>query len=187
MEKVATDFIGRIQDNISESGMSVTGAASSSLEIEVINDNSLIVRADKHLFFVDEGVNGINNSVGSRFGYTTKRPPIEPFIAWVKARQLQSKNNPNYYGKADFEELDEEAKILSTAWAINTSVYQKGIKPKNVMNKEIPELIDDLLDELTGNAMQTVLGNLIIEIPSTPTRGATRINTQSSPNPNFPN
>ena len=180
METVATEFIQRVQSNITEFGMSVTGK-SSQLQIEVINDKNLIITAPASLFFVDEGVNGRLNNVGSRFGYTLRRPPIEPIKEWIRARQLQSKRNRVFKSEADFAEMDEEEKITQMAWAISTKRYNEGVLGKDIMQKEIPKLVDDLVEELLNNAAGDVLSKLIIQTPETAKRASTRMNAPSSP------
>lgn len=185
MQQAAGDFISRVQQRITDSGMSVTGQ-SSDMRIEVISDTSLVVTAPASLIFQSYGVNGVNNNVGSPYGYTSKRPPIAPILAWIEARQIQSKNNPKYYSQAEFEALDDETKKNQMAWAISGAIYRDGIKPKNLIQPEIDELIEDMINGLAGNAMQDVLGKLIIQIPSDEKRGATRVGVPSSPNPNVP-
>ena len=128
----------------------------------------------------------MNNNVGSQYSFTNKKPPVEAIKSWIKAKQLQSVNNPIYYSEAAFAELTEEEKIENFAFAIVNSTYYNGIKPKNIIQPQIQPLIDDLIQEVTGSATKTVLSQLIIQIPESDSRGATRVNAPSSPNPNFP-
>ena len=185
MQRCVGRFIENVQQSITDSGMSVSGK-SSELSVEIIDDHNLTVSAPASLIFQSYGVNGVSKNVGSHYGYTSKRPPIEPIKEWIKARQLQSVNNPKYYSEAAFAELTEEEKINQFAWAIAGKIYHHGLEPKNLIQPHVEPLIKDLIQELTGSATQAVLSQLVIQIPGDNKRGATRVNAIASPNPNVP-
>ena len=75
--------------------------------------------------FIDEGVNGTEKSWGSRFSYTTKKPPINKIKSWASSKGL----NP---------------------WAVQQSIFKKGIKPvkffENVLDKELSKMVDYLAE-----------------------------------------
>jgi hypothetical protein len=184
MQKCAGRFIENVQQSISEKGNSVSGQ-SSALSITVIDDHNLTINAPKSLIFQSYGVNGVNVNVGSQYSFTNKKPPVESIKSWIKAKQLQSVNNPLYYSEAAFAELTEEEKINNFSFAIVNSLYYNGIRPKNIIQPHIQPLIDDLVKNLAGSATKSVLSQLVIQIPESDSRGATRVGTPSSPNPNF--
>jgi hypothetical protein len=184
MQKCAARFIENVQQTITEQGKSVTGG-SSDLTITVIDDHNLTINAPKSLIFQSYGVNGVNVDVGSQYSFTNKKPPVEAIKSWIKAKQLQSVNNPLYYSEAAFAELTEEEKINNFSFAIVNGLYYNGIRPKNIIQPHIQPLIDDLILEITGSATKSVLSQLVIQIPESDSRGATRVGAPSSVNPNF--
>lgn len=98
-----------------------TGDLRKSIRAKITNDG-FEVDALPYLDFVDKGVNGIKNSVGSIYSYTTKKPRIDSLKAWSKKRGL----NP---------------------YAVQNSLYYNGLKPKHFLRKIDMEFsIDNLVD-----------------------------------------
>jgi hypothetical protein len=183
MEQAAGAFVMRVQANITETGMSVTGK-SSDLKVVIIDGTHSQVTAPASLFFIDKGVNpsGLNLYPGTTFGYTTKPPPLQPLLDWIKARRIQSVNNKQFGSQVAFEGMTEEEKEKQMAYAMRYSIFKKeGIKPKDVMSKEIGQYVQDLVELVQQQAVQTALGQLTFSSPATPNRGETRFNTPSSP------
>lgn len=69
----------------------------------IVDENELTIEAEEYFDYLDKGVNGTEVSYGSLYSYTTKMPPLEAFSA------------PTMRGN----------------YAIATSIYKKGIKPRN--------------------------------------------------------
>ncbi|WP_158798095.1 hypothetical protein [Pedobacter sp. L105] len=187
MEQAAGAFILRVQQNMTDKKISVSGKSSDSLKVKIIDGQHSQVTADPVLFFQDLGVNPSGESLypGTTFGYTTKYPPIQPLLDWIKARQIQSEYNPKYGSEKAFEGMDEEEKQKQLAFAMRYSImHKKGIPPKNIMFKEVQQYVDDLVQLVMATTASGVLGQLTFSTPGTSTRGATRIYTPSSPNPN---
>jgi hypothetical protein len=71
------------------------------------------------------------------YGARPFKPPIMPLLAWAK-RVLQDPSQPPSYS--------------SQVWALATYTQQKiekvGMKPHNIMEKAIPEIINNIRDEL---------------------------------------
>lgn len=186
LQQAAGAFILRVQQNATTAGLSVSGKTLDSLKANIIDEKHSEIVGDPNLFFQDKGVNpsGINLYPNTTFGYTTKAPPLAPLLEWIKAKQIQSRNNAQFGSDVAFEALTEEEQQKQTAYAMRYSIYKvKGIPPKNFMDKEIPQYVADLVELVTAQLTSNVIGQLRFTSPDTPTRGATRFNTPSSPNP----
>lgn len=69
--------------------------------------------------FLDEGVNGLNRNVGSRFSYGNKMPPPQALSTWTRVK-LGNDVSP---------------------YAVAKGIQQKGIKPRNFIQ---PSLADGI-------------------------------------------
>lgn len=163
-EKPVGDFIERIHNNLRASDSLVSGRIAD-IQIER-TDDSISVTANGWLLYQDKGINGSEVKLyDTPYSFKTERPPIQPFKEWVKARNLQKRNNAKYGGKeSSFKDLTEEEQINSAAYAIREKVFKEGVPPKNIYTNEIPKLIEDI-QEVVGDVIQSkFLDNLTIEI-----------------------
>lgn len=189
MEQAAGAFILKVQQSMTDVGMTSFATAADSLQVKIIDETHSQVTADAVLFFMDKGVNptGKNLYPGTTFGYTTKAPPLAPLLAWIKEKRIMTRNNPKYMSEEAFADLTDDEKQLRMAHAVRYSIfYEKGIKPKDFMDKHVDSYVDDLLQLVMNNVASGVAGKLTFESPETADRGATRFRTLSSPNPNVP-
>jgi hypothetical protein len=70
-----------------------------------------VIDAFEYLYYQDKGVNGVKKSRGSEYSYTNKKPKITKSLRdWSKKRGLN-------------------------VWAVQTSIYNKGIPAKNFITK----------------------------------------------------
>jgi hypothetical protein len=149
-ESVVADFIERVKTNLNSTDMIVTGAIDD-LSMEV-TDTGINILGNPYLLYQDEGTKGTESSAkapDSRFRYTTKMPPTQPFYDWISRKNLNLRNEEYMGGKpSPFEEFDEEKAKKKLAWAMAKTVYKEGFKPQPVFSREIPQLIDDLTDVL---------------------------------------
>ncbi len=138
------EFIKRVHLNLQAEDMIVSGK---------INDiviqkkgNTIEILANPELKFQDKGVNGSKVSkYNTPYSYKNKKPPVAPFIEWVEKRGLTS---------------TEGETAESIAYAIRETVYQEGFKPRNVYTKEIPKLIDDVAEGLSGLIVTEIIRKL---------------------------
>ncbi|MBN9295372.1 MAG: hypothetical protein J0I41_00105 [Filimonas sp.] len=137
IETVAGDFIKRVKANIQGQNLISTGAIE---DISIVRDEEGVkIYAPIHLVYQDRGVNGSKIQLyQTPYSFKTKKPPIEPFLEWIKKKGIE----------------DESA-----AYAIREKVFQEGISPKNIYTKEIPLLAEQIANHIAGfNA------NRIVEI-----------------------
>ena len=162
IEEIAGNFIERIKDNIQTEGMNVTGNIN---EIEIqVQDNRVNILAPNYLIYQDRGVSGTEVKYDTPHAFTDKAPPSSVFIDWIKTKNIQLRNENKYYGKpSPSKDLSEDEQIEKASWAMAKSVQKKGLKPRNVYSKEIPQLIDDLSNELGDFAVQQIIQNIDVK------------------------
>ena len=153
-------FIKRILQNLDSAIMIVSGKIKDIVTQE--NNGSVEVLANPELVYQDKGVNGsVSKKYNTPFSYKNKRPPVQPFIDWIKKKNITLRNNEYYKGKAsEFKKVTKEDEIKSVAYAIREKVYQQGIKPRNIYTKEIPKLIEDLQNGITDYVVETIIRDL---------------------------
>jgi len=158
LEKVAVDFIARVQENINNepAGMVKTGKMSD-IRIKA-EDGSLDITGVKHLIYQDRGVNGfVNKLYQTPHSYTDKMPPVQVFIDYIKENNLRLRNNETYYGDpSKTKELTEEQQIKKAAWGMAVNVFKNGFKPRKIFSKEIPQLIEEAKIQVSNFAVQSI-------------------------------
>lgn len=157
VEQVVGDFVQRVHQNINqEKGMRTTGSIA---QIEVKAENNAVnVYAPSHLIYQDRGVNGSEiKRYDTPHSFKDKRPPVQPIIDWIKAKNIRLKDNHKFKGESSpFKDMDDDEKITATAWAISTKIFKEGFKPRHIYSKEIPKLVEDLQNEIADFSIQSL-------------------------------
>lgn len=146
VEGVCLDFIDRVKTNIENEGMNVTGKMSD-ITIKREDEKTISILAYPYLIYQDKGVNGNENKpYNTPFTYRDKMPPINVIKEWIKNRAIVF-NLPNQKPDTPPEKILERQ-----AYAVAKSIQKNGIKPRNIFEKEIPQLINDLQNEIADFA-----------------------------------
>jgi len=160
-ENDVANFIERVKERIQSADMVVTG------EIENIkmetSDTGIKVFAPIHLILQDKGVNGAEEKLyDTPFAYKDKMPPYNVFINWINTKNIQLRNEEYLAGKpSPHEDLEGDDKaIKQAAFLMARKVYKKGFKPRNIFSPEIPELVDDLKQSITGFAASMITSGI---------------------------
>lgn len=158
IENVLGSFITRVKENIDKETDMVTTGAISNITLKAEGE-SVNVMGSPHLIYQDRGVNGSKEKLyDTPHSYTDKMPPVDVFIEWIKRKHINLKNNEKYsYKKPPFKELTEEEEIEKAAWGMAKKVFNEGFRPRNLYSKEIPKLVEDLKEQLTGFAVQQIV------------------------------
>lgn len=90
-----------------------TGSLINSVEASKDKFSFEILIAD-YFKFIDQGVNGTENSVGSIFSYSKKKPPIKSIEGFANRKGINK-------------------------WALQNSLFKKGIKPQKISEKIVFE------------------------------------------------
>ncbi len=150
-------FVERVVNNIDSIPNFVTTGAINDISIEA-KDGRVNVSAAKHIIYQDRGVNGAKKKLyDTPHAYTDKKPPVDVFKAWIKDKKIRLEDNEKYYGKSPFKELTEDEQITRAAWAMSTKVFNEGFKPRKIYSKEIPQLVEDLGEQVADFVAQQVV------------------------------
>lgn len=131
LEILGVQSIGYITQILAENDKQVTGNLIKSLDFKVISDiNGLFLQivAAPYFKFVDEG---------RRPG---KMPPIKPIQKWSERRGIKIKNYTSQ----------------QTAFVIARSIGKKGIKPLNITNKLINNIIKNKETLIKSGAIKDI-------------------------------
>lgn len=170
IEQVCGDFINRVIENINKADIVVTGSITN-IELET-KDNALNITAPSHLVYQSRGVNGAKNNkwdTPHRFGGPKGKGPsfsefVEAIKEWIVRKNINLRDNEKYSGKeTPFKNTASDQNLLDkAAYAITKSIYNEGIEPKNLYEKEIPKLIEDIQNIVSDFSVQFI--NQVIDI-----------------------
>lgn len=142
-DKLGKEYVLELSKQLISANKVASGKLLRSLDYEVVEVlGNLIIRvsSEDYLDFVDKG-----RKPG-------KRPPIGPIKKWIDNRKISPKN------KQTKDQL---------AFAIAKSIGKKGIKPTNVIEKSINQLIQNktkLLTEAAANDVIKQIQKLLINL-----------------------
>jgi len=103
-------------------------------------------RAEDYWQFVDEGVRGVGGfkgsgrarGKGSPFKYSSKMPPRQPLMQWIKSKGLKGR--------------DAKGKFItnnSFAFLIQRSIFQRGLTRTQFFSKPFTEQLNKQTDNIT--------------------------------------
>src|ERR1700712_4534501 len=99
-EQACADFIKRVKANIQAIPDMVNTGAIENLTVESAGDE-IHIKGSQHILYQSYGVKGSVSSAlapNSPYTYSDKRPPIEPFLAYIKSKNIRLVHNERYYG-----------------------------------------------------------------------------------------
>lgn len=145
IERAVGDFIERVHENIKNEDMVVSGKISD-MKMQT-EHGSVRVYANPWLVFQDMGVNGSKvKQYDTPYSYKEKMPPVQPFIDYIKDKNIRLRDNAKYGGEeSPFKHLTEDEQIVQAAWAMAKSVFISGFKPRRIVSRELPMLREDLV------------------------------------------
>jgi hypothetical protein len=114
-------------------------------------------RADNYWQFVDEGVRGAGGfkgsgrarGQGSPFKYSSKMPPRQPLIKWIKSKGLKGRG-----AKGRFISNN------SFAFLIQRSIFQRGLTRTQFFSKPFTEQLNKQIDNITEAFADDIESNL---------------------------
>jgi hypothetical protein len=146
---MAEYLITEAQQNLQKSGAVASGELESSISARDIVVDGTKLSIDIELLdryvFTDEGVNGLERNVGSRFSFKTKRPGYamqKAIKAWMR---LRGRRAVKYTAISKVEKKDKRIKKMkddaksqnSLAFAVATNIKKRGIKPTKFFSKAV--------------------------------------------------
>ena len=168
LETSLGSFIERVQANINAEKNFVTTGAINDMSIQA-REGGIDIVGPAHLVFQDRGVSGVKKKYDTPHAYTTKMPPKDVFVQWIKDKKLTLTDKNDYHRKHDdrlspkereedrpMKELTEEEQIDRAAWGMARKVFNEGIRPRHIYSKEIPKLVEDLQQDIASMTMQAI-------------------------------
>lgn len=169
VEQVVGRFIERVVSNIDAEKNFVTTGKISDITTDV-QGSVVNVYAHPHLLYQDRGVNGAKVKLyDTPHSYKDKMPPVDAIKQWIKKKQSFLTDKNDYHRKFDkrlsnrektedrpFKEVTTEKKIERAAWVIAKKIFDKGIPPKKIYSKEIPQLVQELGDQFANFTLQQI-------------------------------
>lgn len=156
IEKACGDFIERVLENINSIPNFVTTGKITEIFTQA-TETGVDIMASPHLIYQSRGVSGTETKYDTPHSFKDKMPPAKVFEDWVKRKGINLRDNEKYSKqKAPFKDLTQDDKIKSASWAIAMSIYKNGIEPKNIYEKEIPKLVEDLKKEIMDFMIQNI-------------------------------
>lgn len=115
--------IKQSRSNLSKKKNNATGSLYKSLDYQIQDtDTGIKVVFDMNDYgtFLDKGVSGVKQKYNTPFSYTTKKPPMQSLLNWVKVRKIRFRDDKGRFTKGSYK---------SIAFVIQRSIFEKGIKP----------------------------------------------------------
>lgn len=147
MQVAIGEFIDRVLQNI-DAAVGKTGAPLINTgEITNITaeetKNGWVIKAPKQLDYQSKGVSGTERRIPNSpyaFSGSKKSVNLDAIKIWVKSRGIA------------FENMTED----QTAFIIARSIYKNGIDPKNLWEKEIDKLKEDIGEEVANQIAASI-------------------------------
>ena len=103
-------------------------------------------RAEDYWQFVDEGVKGVGGfkgsgrarGQGSPFKFSSKMPPRQPLMQWIKNKPLKGRDKKGRFIKRE-----------SFAFLIQRSIFQRGLERTQFFSKPFTEQLNKQTDNIT--------------------------------------
>lgn len=161
--KKAGELVEQAQDNLNKADHVASGAGSASIKVLNPEKDGKRVRIDIsmlfYLQFIDQGVRGVKSGSG-KYAFKTKYPGkkmMEAIRKWLikeglKARTVRGERLKPKTAKLISQRETKRKSITETsnsvAYAIASSIKQKGIKPSRFMERAIRDTRRDVRQDL---------------------------------------
>jgi hypothetical protein len=175
VEQIVGAFVDRVLTNIDNQKDFVNSGKISDITVDT-KGSTVNVHAHPHLLFQDRGVNGsISRKWDTPHSFKDKMPPVDAIKEWIKTKKGFLTKLNDYHRQYDprltrkekkkdrpFKDVDTQKQIDSAAYAIAKSIQQQGIPPRKIYSKEIPQLMDELGEQLGDFMIQQI--NQVIDV-----------------------
>lgn len=157
IEEIVAEFVENVKIDINaiKDHMMTGNIQELTVRVNKMNEIEVLSLYD-YIIYQSRGVNGTQQNNGSVHSYTTLKPPVQPFIDFIKQRKILTRYADKFYDNVAFEGYDEDRQIQQLAFAIRENVYKKGIKGKGYWDKNV-----DLLKQELSNRVAQNLGDQI--------------------------
>jgi hypothetical protein len=111
------------RSRLSKGKNNATGSLYKSLDYRIENTPTgikAVFDMNEYGAYLDQGVSGVKQKYNTPFSYTTKRPPMQSLLEWVKVRRIRFRDSKGRFTRGNYK---------SIAFVLQRSIYEKGIKP----------------------------------------------------------
>jgi len=130
LKKEIDDFMKILINKIKQKVPKHTGSLFNSISY-IIKGNNVSILMEYYGKFVDQGVSGVKYKYNTPFSYKDKKPPILAIKPWAKSKNI----NP---------------------FALQNSIYYKGIRPQNFFKSIYEDYMNDSIDELVKSFADSI-------------------------------
>jgi len=169
---LAGHLISEAQSNLNKAGAEATGELESSIKATDIDITGSVAGINIELLdrykFIDEGVNGVEQSQGSNFSFKTKavsKGMKDSIKKWLRIRGRRavkykpiSKTERKDQGIAKTRKAADSQEGL--AWAVATSIKKKGIKKTKFFTNAVKETGRQFKDRLAHGFKIDIINSL---------------------------
>lgn len=151
LQKLGNDVVREGRGILKRKKKNASGTLSRDFDYLVTNQQDSVTlefefgRAEDYWQFVDEGVKGAGGfkgsgrarGQGSPFKYSSKMPPRQPLIKWIKSKGLKGR--------------DAKGKFItnnSLAFLIQRSIFQRGLTRTQFFSKPFTEQLNKQTDNI---------------------------------------
>lgn len=138
-----TTLLLDIENNLQEEQAVSTGNLTSTARQDISVQSGVLqidVLLEDYYKFVDEGVNGLINSWGSKFSFKSRNPSrkmVDEIEAWLKRAGASATNVKKSVSKKEGIGLSFANASRSKAFAVAASIKRKGIKPTKFLTDAV--------------------------------------------------
>ena len=154
------------------------GVASRSLQKSLtysITDGQVLFESpERYATFIHWGVNGTRKKRGAPFSYTTKQPPVDAILKWMKVKPVRLRDKggrfvrqKKYRSKVTGRDVEP---LRNVAFLIARSIKEKGIEGLRyyivALETIVPKYLDDFGEAVVADIMKSLtfsFGNMKIK------------------------
>ncbi|CAB4154506.1 hypothetical protein UFOVP648_11 [uncultured Caudovirales phage] len=153
IKNFATDLLNVILVQLEQPYTSQSGKRFKGLDSSSALYNSMMVSYDSTPTIKVEGLDYLKYfDAGRRAG--ARKIPVQVILKWIKKKKIRPRN-----AKGQFKSMT----LNQLAFVIQRSIYNIGIRPRNVMKRSF-EQIDKLYKDNVESGIQEIIDSLFINI-----------------------
>lgn len=107
--------------------------------------------------FIHWGVNGTRKKRGAPYSYTTKQPPVDAVLKWMKVKPVRLRNESGQFIK------QTPSRLRSAAFLIARSIKEKGIEGLRYYVVALETIVPKYVEEMGSAVVSDILKSLTFE------------------------
>jgi len=107
--------------------------------------------------FIHWGVNGTRKKRGAPYSYTTKQPPVDAVLKWMKVKPVRLRSESGQFIK------QTPSRLRSAAFLIARSIKEKGIEGLRYYVVALETIVPKYVEEMGSAVVSDILKSLTFE------------------------